>query len=81
MKKENIRKLLNGVRITHLLFVDDSKDSKAAIALCQKTIQGLRIIKAEPAMQPPRLVAPEGKFISLEKMRDYVTHFAEKKRR
>jgi hypothetical protein len=41
----------------------------------------LRIINAEPALHPPRLVAPEGRFISLEKVRDYVTHFVEEKRR
>ena len=65
--------------ITHLLFVDKSNESKTAVVLCKRTIRkGLHIIDGEPELHPPQLVTPEGSFITLEKVRDYLQVFGER---
>lgn len=64
------------------LFVDNSADSKKAINLCQKSLEGeLEIVDVSNINEPPglcprpRLLAPEGRFKHLDGIKKYISHY------
>ena len=64
------------------LFVDNSADSKKAIILCRKELEGeFEIVDVSNINEPPdlcprpRLLAPEGRFKHLDGIKEYISHY------
>jgi len=64
------------------LFVDNSADSKKAIILCRKELEGeFEIVDVSNINEPPdlcprpRLLTPEGRFKHLDGIKEYISHY------
>ena len=79
---KNMEREVVKLKNKYKLFVDNSADSKKAINLCQKSLEGeLDIVDVSNINEPQdlcqrhRLLAPEGRFKHLDGILKYISHY------